>query len=207
MTPGDDDSVTHWISVLKAGDERAAQELWQRYFTRMVELARAKLRAAQRPDAAVDAEDVALSAFHSFCAGAAQGRFPAITERDGLWRLLVVIASRKVLVAARRQRRLKRGGGLVQNASDVVVGHGHDEDDDLLARFVGTEPTPQTAAIVAEECRRLLEALGDATLRKVAVWRMEGATRDEIAARLGCARRTVARQLNLIRTIWEDSSP
>ena len=76
----------------------------------------------------------------------------------------------------------------------------------MLARFVGTEPTPESAATLAEEYCRLLEALGDEMLRKVAVWRMEGATRDEIAARLGCARRTVARQLNLIRRIWEDAS-
>jgi DNA-binding CsgD family transcriptional regulator len=31
---------------------------------------------------------------------------------------------------------------------------------------------------------------------------MEGYTNDEIATRLGCARRTVARQLDLIRRIW-----
>ena len=43
-------------------------------------------------------------------------------------------------------------------------------------------------------------AQDDETLRKVAVWRMEGHTEDAIAARLGCARRTVVRQLALIRT-------
>ena len=100
MAIGDEDSVTHWIAALKAGDEAAAQALWHRYFARMVELARAKLLAARRPDAAVDEEDIALSAFNSFCAGAVRGRFPAITDRDDLWRLLVVIASRKVLEVA-----------------------------------------------------------------------------------------------------------
>ena len=44
---------------------------------------------------------------------------------------------------------------------------------------------------MAEEYRRLLDALADETLKKVAVWRMEGHTEDAIAARLGCARRTV----------------
>jgi DNA-binding CsgD family transcriptional regulator len=32
---------------------------------------------------------------------------------------------------------------------------------------------------------------------------MEGYTNDEIAAQLGCARRTVARRLELIRKTWE----
>jgi hypothetical protein len=55
--------------------------------------------------------------------------------------------------------------------------------------------------MVAEEYRRLLDRLGDDVLRKVAVLRMEGFTTDAIAGQLGCARRTVARQLALIRQI------
>jgi DNA-directed RNA polymerase specialized sigma24 family protein len=199
----DEGSITRWIGGLKGGDEAAARALWERYFARMVCLARARLQSARRPDAAADEEDAALSAFDSFCAGAARGQFPDLTDREDLWRLLVVITSRKVFAQARRQHRLKRGGGLVRNASDVPG----TSDDDALARVVGTEPTPEAAAVVAEEYRRLLDALGDETLRSVAVWKMEGHTSDEIAARLGCARRTVARQLALIRTIWQDASP
>jgi WD40 repeat protein len=98
---------------------------------------------------------------------------------------------------ARRQLREKRGGGQVRPASDLE-GQG---DDDLLAHAVGSEPTPEFAAMVAEEYRLLLERLDDDVLRRVAILRMEGYTGDEIAARLGCARRTVARQLALIRRI------
>ena len=70
---------------------------------------------------------------------------------------------------------------------------------DLLA---GPEPTPEFAAMVAEEFQRLLDALEDDGLRDVAVRRMEGYTCDEIDDRLGCARRTVARRLDLIRKTW-----
>jgi DNA-directed RNA polymerase specialized sigma24 family protein len=56
--------------------------------------------------------------------------------------------------------------------------------------------------MVAEEFQRLLDALEDDGLRDVAVRRMEGYTCDEIADRLGCARRTVARRLDLIRKTW-----
>ena len=79
-------------------------------------------------------------------------------------------------------------------------------DDDVLARAVGSEPTPEFAAMVAEEYRGLLVRLGDDVLRKVAILRMEGFTTDSIAEQLGCARRTVARQLALIRRILADES-
>ena len=32
-------SVSHWVIQLKAGDHRAAQQLWERYFQRLVGLA------------------------------------------------------------------------------------------------------------------------------------------------------------------------
>jgi DNA-directed RNA polymerase specialized sigma24 family protein len=73
---------------------------------------------------------------------------------------------------------------------------------------VGDEPTPEFAAQAAEEYRRLLERLGDDQLRSIAVWKMEGYTNEEIAARLGCAVATVERRLHLIRKIWEgDAKP
>src|SRR5262249_7150341 len=71
-------SVSEWIGRLKAGDADAAQQLWERYFRRLVGLARAKLRSA--PRRAADEEDVALSAFDSFCQAAAQGRFPQLRD-------------------------------------------------------------------------------------------------------------------------------
>src|SRR6516162_5737990 len=86
-------SITYWLHQLQAGDQEAAQELWNRYFQRLVGLARSKLRGAPRRVA--DEEDVALSAFDSFCRHAEQGRFPDLADRDGLWRLLVVMTSRK----------------------------------------------------------------------------------------------------------------
>jgi len=195
-------SITGWIAGLKRGDLRAVQPLWERYFARMVELARARMRASPRRDAACDEEDAALSAFDSLCAGLARGQFPQLSDRDDLWRLLVVITSRKVMAQARRRLRQKRGGGAVKSAVDFADS-GSDDEDDILARAVGSEPTPEFAAMFAEEFRLLLARLGDDVLRSVAILRMEGETTDAIAKKLGCARRTVARQLALIRRILE----
>jgi DNA-directed RNA polymerase specialized sigma24 family protein len=197
-------SVTRWIADLKGGDRQAVQPLWERYFARMAGLARSRLRAVRLKDAGRDEEDAALSAFDSLCAGVARGQFPQLGDRDDLWRLLVVITSRKVLIQARRQLRQKRGGGNVRAASDLA--DDGDDEDELLVRVVSNEPTPEFAAMVAEEYRRLLDRLGNDALRQVAMLRAEGATGDEIAARLGCARRTVVRQLALIRRVLEERS-
>ena len=57
---------------------------------------------------------------------------------------------------------------------------------------------------MAEECRRLLDRLGDNSLRDVAVWKMEGYSNDEIAGRLGCVSRTVERKLRARRRPFGD---
>ena len=69
---------------------------------------------------------------------------------------------------------------------------------------MGDEPTPEFAAQVAEQYQRLLDLLGDESLCRVAVWKMEGLTNDEVAEQLGCSRRTVARKLDTIRIIWSE---
>ena len=84
----------------------------------------------------------------------------------------------------------------------AAEGPSGEADFDFFRQVVGTEPSPDFAAMFAEECARRLDALGDDALRRVALDRMEGYTSDEIAGRLGCARRTVARRLDLIREIW-----
>ncbi|MGP0064556.1 MAG: ECF-type sigma factor [Isosphaeraceae bacterium] len=202
--PRDDGSVTRWIDGLKLGDQDAAQGLWERYFGRLVRLARARLARCTGADE--DEEDAALSAFESFCAGLALGRFPRLADREDLWRLLVVITARKVSAQVDRRRAWKRGGLMLRADAGGPKRDGDHRDDNRLAELVGREPTPELAAMIAEEFRRLLERLGDDQLRRIALERMEGYTSDEIAERLGCARRTVARRLDLIRQLWTEES-
>ena len=44
----EDDPVTLWIEGLKAGDEAAVADLWNRYFDRLVQLARQRSGHAHR---------------------------------------------------------------------------------------------------------------------------------------------------------------
>ena len=190
-------SVTQWIRQLKAGNHAAAQKLWEGYFQRMVGLARKKLQGT--PRRAADEEDVALSAFDSFCRGAEHGRFPQLADREDLWQLLFLITARKAFDLMEHEGRKKRGGGQAAGAGSPSCATLAEPN---LDRLIGREPTPEFAALAAEECQRLLDALGDDQLRLVAIWKMEGHTADEIAAKLGCVPRTVERKLQVIRSLW-----
>jgi DNA-directed RNA polymerase specialized sigma24 family protein len=185
-------SITQWIEQLKAGESAAAQQLWEGYFQRMVQLARVKLYGMR--GRAADEEDVALSAFKSFCLGAGHGRFPQLSDRNSLWPLLVAITANKAVDLIRHEYRKKRTPG-----RDEPL-HGQIE----LRNIIGREPTPEFALQVAEEFQRLLDVLGDDVLRSIAVWKMEGDTVEEIAERLGCVPRTVERKLRTIRELWGD---
>jgi DNA-directed RNA polymerase specialized sigma24 family protein len=186
-------SVSQWLGLLKEGDHAAAQPLWDAYFQRLVALARGQLRNA--PRRAADEEDIAVSAFESFCRRAEQGRFPQLADRNDLWQVLFVLTVRKAIDALRKEGRQVRGGGRVRSLADLA--------DTDLAQVLDPDPTPALAAEMADECRRLLEGLGDATLRAVALAKMRGDTNAEIAARLGCVEQTVERKLKRIRSLWD----
>jgi DNA-directed RNA polymerase specialized sigma24 family protein len=181
-------SITRWLGPLKDGDAEAVEQLWARYFGRLVGLARKNLGA--RPRRAADEEDVAVSAFDSFCRAAEGGRFPRLLDRDDLWHILVVVTARKAANLAKHERAAKRGGG--RPAADTD-----------LAEVIARDPDPAFAAEAADQCRHLLDVLGDVHLRRVAVWKMEGRTNEEVGALLDRSVGSVERKLRLIRALWE----
>lgn len=195
MVTDEGGSVTGWILDLRGGDPEAARALWDRYFDDLVRLARAKLRATRRRGADEDEEDAALGAFDSFCAGLARGNFPDLVDRSDLWRLLVVLTARKAWAQAQRRGRRKRGG-LAR-----FEGEAADDGPSALDRVPAPDPSPEFAAMVAEEDHRRLEALGDDDLRRVAAWKVEGHTVEEIAGLLGCARQV--RRLGCLSRYYE----
>jgi DNA-directed RNA polymerase specialized sigma24 family protein len=185
-------SVTQWISELKRGDQAAASGLWDSYFRRLMSLARARLRDAPRLIA--DEEDVALSAFDSFCRRAQAGQFRCLRDRDDLWQILALITVRKAIDLRNYEGRQSRGKGRVRSLTELTRKG--------LEMIGGDEPTPELAAQLTEEYHRLMAQLDDAGLRSVATLKLEGYTNDEIAAQLGCVTSTVERKLARIRGKW-----
>lgn len=180
-------AVSRWVILLKQGQIEAAQPLWERYYSKLVNLARARLG---KPGA--DHETVAASALNSFFFAIKKGRFPQLSDRNNLWKLLVFITGQKIVNYRRYENAKKRQRGEIS------------KDDELIRQAVSREPTPLFAAMVAEEFQRLLDSLGDIKLQQVAVWKMEGLTNEEIAQRMNCAVRSVSNKLNLIRKVLQE---
>jgi hypothetical protein len=176
-------SVTSLFEGLKDREDKVIQQLWDRYFVRLVKLASARMPRDRRRE--FDEEDVALSAFHSFCDRAARGQFPMLVDRDGLWRLLATLTTRKLFANIRHQSRQKRGGG--QAAISTT-------DSDDLSRVLRREPTPAAAAQLADEYDSLFAKLDDPVLKTIALRKLEGFSRRDRrrATRLGPDRRPQA---------------
>jgi RNA polymerase sigma factor (sigma-70 family) len=154
------------------------------YFDWLVQLARRRLQ--DLPGMANYDEDLALRSFYSVYRRVRDPERPLeFTGRDDLWRLLATRTISRAIDLIRRHR-------LAEVPGDY-------DPEQLLAR----EPTPEEAAATADECRRLLDLLEEPELRQIALWKVEGLTNEEIAARLDCVPRTIERKLRRIRALWK----
>ncbi|MEJ7636919.1 MAG: ECF-type sigma factor [Singulisphaera sp.] len=183
MPPDDPGSVTRWLLIVKGGDDRAEVDaavgaLWERYFDRLVQLARQRLRTSPYGG---PKRDVALSAIKSFCIRARTVSSPP--RRPGR------------LVADPRDDRRREGRQAVPAPVPFRPGRR------LLDRVVGKEPSPELAATVAEELRQLLAELPNDSYRTMRrrSWRVY---QQEIARCLGCCTKNVEYKLRNIRATW-----
>ena len=185
-------SITRLIRAVQDGSRSAVRPLLSAYFDRLVRLARTRLR--NLPGLGCYDEDLALRSFHSVYQRLRDPARPLdLAGRDDLWRLLATRTISRAIDLIRRHRPAEVPG-------DEDVTH-------LLTR----EPTPEEAAELADECRRLLDSLQEPELRQIALWKVEGYTHEEIAARLDCVPRTIERKVSRIRLLWrhelEDRRP
>lgn len=189
-------SVTHWLSLLRAGDPQAPEALWDRYFAQVLRLAHQQLLGLR--DRSHDAEDVALSTLNALCQAAQQGRLANVQDRHDLWRLLVTCTLNRARNLRLHENRLKRRAELVAETGSRT--------DAGLGNVPSSEPTPEEAAQLADELRHVMQRLDaeDPThrLREVALLKLEGYTVEEIARRQQCARKTVSLRLSVIRGLW-----
>jgi len=200
--PGEEHSVTMWLSSLQSGDQNASAQVWQRFYQDLV--GRVSRRMQSSPVRDADADDVVQEAFHSFFKRAEDGQFPDLNDRHDLWKLLVTLTERKALNQIRGARAQKRGGGDLQGES-IFLQAAAGEPGPGIDRVAGKEITPEDAALVEESFGNLIELL-DAEQRLIAVYKLEGRTNEEIARLLDCAVATVERRLNLIRRKWSESA-
>jgi DNA-directed RNA polymerase specialized sigma24 family protein len=118
------------------------------------------------------------------------------------------VARFKEIDQRKRQRRLKRGGGRVVSEADLAAELGTPcpldrlDTATLLYQTVQKEPTPEFAAMVAEEYTRRLDELHDPELLRIAELKLAGYTHPEIAKEIGRSLRTTTLRIEKIRKIW-----
>ena len=185
LDSGREGSVTRMIPALQRGEQQAVQVLWEHYFEPMVRVAEARLRGGSCRESG--AEDIAVDAFLRFCAEVQkQGRFPALTSRDNLVRLLFRFT---VCEAGDFRKRETRRHKVVRGESALgEAGFGP---------YPGREPAPEGQAQLASLLAKLPE---ERELRSIALLRLEGLSNDEIAARCKVSPATVELRFRLIRS-------
>lgn len=190
---GNSESVTEWLQAVERDDREAANHLVERYFKRLVGVARntyqEKLGGIPRP--AEDEEDAALSALESIFAGVREGKIKEVVNRHQLLALLFKVTIRKVYDQRERATAQMRGGG----RKPVAV--------EELEHMISKMPDASARAELADTYRAAMDALGDAELKRIAAMDLEGSSRPEIAEALGMTERTVYRKLKLIHEKWD----
>ena len=200
--PSSTGSITGLLRALEQGSQRdaAAQELWTRFQLELTRDALRRLRAMGASRTVSDEDDVAAKAFDSICRRIEHGCLK-LNSRLDFRKMLLRATKRAVQNQAKREKTLKRGGTkVIVSGSDA----GH-EAGGTRASESGSEPVEIASAL--EECRRMLDKLGDETQRKIVLWRLIGCTNKEIADRLGPCVATIENKLKLIRKRWSEDFP
>lgn len=185
--PAPDQSA--WLlRQVQQGDDAAAEAIFQRYAERLTRLAKSRLSV--RLAARIDPDDIVMSAYRSFFVAAREGRF---THEQGgdLWRLLVEVTLHKLYRQVEHHQAQRRSIDREQHQS---------APDAIAAQICSREPTPDSAAAVADELEAVLKQLPQRG-REALELRLQGYTQEEIAVRLDCTERTVRRWLAHARRI------
>lgn len=183
-----------WVQELVAGNDKVVAEFWEHYGPNLQRLAKSRMSPALQRRLGPD--DVVQSVCRTFVRRAQGGEFH-IEDTDALWRLLCAITLTKVRQHARFHYRKRRGLNREES-----VGHAGPAEYDAAGCLADDEPTPDEAVAFAEQMQRLFEELDDEE-RLLIQLKLDGVEQDEIAARLGCSKRTVRRLLQQVRTRWE----
>lgn len=174
---------------LRRGDQRAAQQIFQRFAQRLIGLARSRLEPAMRGK--VDPEDVMASVFKSFFLRHAEGQFE-FDDWDGLWSLLTVITLRKCGHKVEHYRAACRD---VLREVPLV---GPQDESGIAWEAVAREPAPSEAIMLTETLEQVLRGL-DGSDREIVELGLQGYKASEISVRLGRAERSVYRLLERVK--------
>jgi RNA polymerase sigma-70 factor (ECF subfamily) len=186
---GASSSFTDVMARLRAGDETAARQVFQRFVDRLVGLARVRLGRDLRRR--VDPEEVVQSAYKSFFLRYEEGKVE-VRDWGSLWSLLTVITLRKCIDRVDYHR--AQGRDIRREAKAGAEATGTEPWWEAVSR----EPTPEEAAILAETVEQLLRGLSGEE-RPILQLSLQGFTSKEIGEQLRVSERTARRVRERVR--------
>ena len=173
----------------QAGSESAAQELFDRYCNKLLQLA--KRRIGHRLNGRFDADDVVQSAFRTFFVRLRNDEFE-FANADDLFKLLVRLTVRKTLRRIEHHRAAKRDA----TAELVPTGDGSDP----FARLAGHTPAPEMEVALIDEFEQFMGQLQPFE-RQVLELKVQGHSSTEIAEKLGTYDRKVRRAIERLESL------
>ena len=194
MLDNPEGSVTYYMNQLRQGNRDGADELWQRFYSRLVRLAYNRMNSKFRR--VTSEEDVASIAIAECFKSLEEGRFPELAGRDDLWARLAQITERRALNEIRRQTSQKAGGGEVLGES--VFLQADESSPQGIDAIAGKVPTPEYVDQLSITVTELLSGLPD-QLRRIAIMKMQGYTNREISEEVKVSIATVERKLAALR--------
>ncbi|HEY7423625.1 MAG TPA: sigma-70 family RNA polymerase sigma factor, partial [Gemmataceae bacterium] len=177
------------LRLLRAGDERAARQVFDTYVNRLLHLARRRI--SQHLAGRVDPEDIVQSVFRTFFSRVKAGDFK-VEGQDDLGKLLGRITLYKALRQVERHTAGKRDC-MLEAGSEAPLN---------LADLPDLEPSPETVVAFLDHFEHFLTALRPQD-RKILEMRLEGYRTQEIADELGISDRHVRRAVEHIRAVAE----
>jgi RNA polymerase sigma-70 factor (ECF subfamily) len=190
-----DPSFDDLMARLKEGHNDAATQVFSRFASRLIALARGQLSPQIRQK--VDPEDVLQSVFRSFFRRNAEGEFGEFESWDNVWAMLLVLTLRKCgrrvdyFHAACRDVERELPGAAPMSPSAADWGPST------------AEPTPSEAAMLTEMVETLMNRL-EGRHRRILVLSLQGYPPADISAQVGCTERTVYRVLATVHEWLEE---
>ncbi len=177
------------IDLWRGGDQDAARQIVERYFDRLLLLARRRI--SQRLASRVDPEDIVQSVFRTFFVRLKDGQF-AFQDEDDLCKLLMRITLHKTLRQVAFHKAAKRDPYLETNQGDC-------HRDQLLA-VLDEEPSAEATVAFLDQLEHFLEQLEPQT-RRILEMRVQGYTNEEIAKELNVYDRKIRRAIERVRDL------
>jgi RNA polymerase sigma-70 factor (ECF subfamily) len=185
----DGDSFDELMKRLRAGEQAAAGEIFNRFARRLIGLARSRLDERMRQK--VDPEDVMQSVFKSFFRVHADGKLD-LANWDSMWAILTVITLRKC------GHRVEYFRAACRDIGREVTPRQSSDESTASFQAIARDPTPSDAALLTETVEQVLREL-EPREQEVVMLSLQGYAVPEISERVARTERTVHRVLKRVR--------